>query len=103
MIKKETKKRGGKLKNYKMVQYIYWHRVKLIDRNVYRGFKINQIVGFLEKNKEWGVLNKEGTAIEPYIKFDYLGRTIRTFDKVKDKKAFDDLIKKVKDKKEVKK
>ncbi len=80
-----------------MAKYIYWHRVKLINKEVYVSrFKINQIVGFLEKIKDFSILNKELTNIEPYVKFEYLGRTIDTGDKKENKKEFDKLMKKLK-------
>ena len=81
-----------------MVKYIYWHRVRWIDRQVFRKFKINQVIGFLRKETSWEILNKECTGIEAYIKFEYLGRTIRTGDGKKDKKEFNKLMSKIADK-----
>ncbi len=78
-----------------MTQYIYWHKVKSINRFLFRKFKINQIVGFFEKEKEWAIINKECTAIEPYVKFEYLGRTIYTSNRKENKKEFDKFMKKL--------
>lgn len=83
-----------------MTNYIYWHRVKSVNKDVLVSkFKINQIIGFSTKEKEFSVLNKEYTAIEPYVKFEYLGRTIYTYDKKENKKYFDELMKRIKEKK----
>lgn len=77
------------------MENIYWYKVIWIDRTIFRGFKINQVIGFLKRQKpsEWAILNKECTAVEPYLKFKYLGKTIRTGNKKVDKAEFDKMRK----------
>lgn len=87
---------GWNLSREVIMENIYWYKIIWIDRTIFRGFKINQVVGFLEKQKDWAILNKECTAIEPYIKFKYLGKTNRTGNKKSDKEEFDKLMVKVK-------
>lgn len=75
------------------MKYIYWHKVKSINQKVHRSeFKMNEIIGFSNKEKNFSILNKECTDIEPYVEFKYLGRTLRTGDKKEDKKEFDNFI-----------